>query len=82
MRIFAILNSFFLMCAKQGIPIDKAFLALACGADPADVFKLGRVVTDRWGGAGRPTRPGRGPVSGLGSAAQPASDPAASSDTA
>ena len=64
-RVFSIIVSFILTCDKQGIPLDKAFIALARGADPADIFKVGQVAPNRWGGAGRPKRPEKGPLAGL-----------------
>lgn len=39
-RAFSILLSFIITCLKQSIPIDKAFVALARGADPVDIFKV------------------------------------------
>ncbi len=63
-RVFSVILSFILTCDKQGIPLDEAFVALARGADPADIFKVGQVAPNRWGGAGKPARPGRGPLDG------------------
>ena len=64
-RVFSIILSFILTCDKQGIPLDKAFVALARGADPAEIFKVGQVAPNRWGGGPRrPKRPGKGPLDG------------------
>ncbi len=60
-RVFSVILSFILTCDKQGIPLDEAFVALARGADPADIFKVGQVAPTRWGGVGKPARPGRAP---------------------
>ena len=66
-RIFSVILSFILTCDKQGVPLDEAFIALAGGADPADIFKVGQVAPNRWGGtkAKKPRRPGRGPLDSL-----------------
>ena len=77
-RIFSVILSFTLTCDKQGVPLDEAFIALAGGADPADIFKVGQVAPNRWGGAKakKPRRPGRGPLDSLAAgAAAPARAP-------
>ena len=81
-RIFSAILSFILTCDKQGVPLDEAFIALAGGADPADIFKVGQVAPNRWGSkAKKPRRPGRGPLDSLvAGAAAPA--PAAGAATA
>ena len=69
-RAFSVIVSFILTCKKQGVRLDKAFIALAGGADPADLFKVGQVAPNRWGGPKKKApRQGKGPLDGLARAA-------------
>ena len=74
-RTFSVVMSFILTCSKQGVPLDKAFIALAGGADPADLFKVGQVAPNRWGGPKKAPRRGKGPLDGLARAAAEAAEP-------
>ena len=61
-RAFSVIVSFILTCKKQGVRLDKAFIALAGGADPADLFKVDQVAPNRWGGPKKAPRQGKGPL--------------------
>ncbi len=74
-RAFSVIVSFILTCKKQGVRLDKAFIALAGGADPADLFKVGQVAPNRWGGPKKAPRRGKGPLDGLARAAAEAAEP-------
>ncbi len=74
-RAFSVIVSFILTCKKQGVRLDKAFVALAGGADPADLFKVGQVAPNRWGGPKKAPRRGKGPLDGLARAAAEAAEP-------
>ena len=73
-RAFSVIVSFILTCKKQGVRLDKAFIALAGGADPADLFKVGQVAPNRWGGPKKAPRRGKGPLDGLARAAAEAAE--------
>ena len=74
-RAFSVIVSFILTCKKQGVRLDKAFIALAGGADPADLFKVDQVAPNRWGGPRKAPRRGKWPLDGLARAAAEAAEP-------